>query len=180
MAKHSLRLSVWRFAESVPPMPHSSSSRPKGNIDRAASAGNGSLGACLLYIIACVAVLAALGAAVASFSGSRSRSQSQHASCAAAYYLALSGLNYAVAAGSGAMRDIEAAGGATLGLGQGEVVLEVLGEDEDGGIQVAAVGTADPDGPRRSSCRLTGVVGGGPGTISFENDLEGFDPPVES
>ncbi|MFZ5812523.1 MAG: hypothetical protein ACOY4F_10810 [Thermodesulfobacteriota bacterium] len=137
-------------------------------------------GASLLFIIASVAVLAALAAAVASFSGSGSRSQLQHASCAAAYYLALSGLNYAVAAGAGVLRDIEAAGGATLGLGQGTVALEVLGEDEDGGILVAAVGTADPDGPHRSACRLTGVVGGGSGTISFANDLEGFDPPVES
>ncbi len=161
-------------------MPHSSSSRPLGNIGRPVSVGNGGCGACLLFIIVCVAVLAALGAAVASFSSSGSRSQSQHATGVAAYYLALSGLNHAEAVGTAALRDIEAAGGATLVLDQGEVTLEVLGEDEDGGIMVAAVGTADPAGPRSSSCRLTGIVGGEPGTISFENDLEDFDQPVES
>ncbi|QLA19375.1 hypothetical protein [Desulfolutivibrio sulfoxidireducens] len=161
-------------------MPHPPSWRPPGKIGRFALAHASQCGASLLFIIACLAVLAALGAALASFDDSAGRSQLQHAPCAAAYYLALSGLNYAVAIGAANLRDIQAAGGATLNMGQGTVALEVLGEDENGGILVEATGTVDPGGPRHAARTLIGTVPGGPATISFENDLADFTPPVTS
>jgi hypothetical protein len=133
-----------------------------------------------LYVIASIVLLATLAAAIAVFSGASAVSQTTHATSLAAYYLALAGLNHAAAMPKADLEALEGGPGLNCALGDGGFTLTVLGRDAQGDFRVAATGTVDPGGARRSACSLPGTVDGGSGLISFENDLEDFDPPVTS
>jgi hypothetical protein len=121
-----------------------------------------------------------LAATIAAFSGASSQSQTSQPPSAAAYYLALAGLNHAATLSSADLEALLDAPGVTCALETGHFTLDVLAQNADGSFAVAATGTALPDSPRQSTCRLPGTVSDASGPISFERDLEDFDLPVTS
>ncbi|MEF3697945.1 hypothetical protein [Desulfolutivibrio sp.] len=133
-----------------------------------------------MYVIAAIALLAILAAAIAAFSGAASQSQTNQPPSAAAYYLALSGLNHATTLSASDLEALLGAPCVTCALDTGHFTLEVLERNADGSFSVAATGVALPDNPRQSVCRLPGTVSDAGGPISFERDLEDFDLPVTS
>lgn len=136
-------------------------------------------GSSLLYVIASLVVLSALGAGMASMTAGAFMAQPTENAGKRAYYLALSGVNYAQALPFDEFKDL-AGKTTTLSMGgAGQAAVTVTGPDAAGDYAIDSLGTSEPGSSLEGNFTLAAARAGSE-EISFADNLDDFGAPVES
>lgn len=161
----------------APPAPAAALPPPNSpSLDRLHTSTRGSS---LLYVIAALVVASALSAGMASLISRTFMAETRVCYGKRAYYLALSGIDYALNMPFDAFK---ALAGKTTTLdvgGAGQIALTVTGPDAAGDYAVASLGAVEPGSSLEGAFSLAATRPGS-GMISFAEDLGDFGAPVAS